>query len=69
VIDIIATVLGGVICLALLVAFTRAILRSPPKEPGSNDPMGGLPPGADLIAMGLSKIIFPSQCLFCGGKQ
>jgi hypothetical protein len=45
VIDTIAAILGGVICLALLFAFARSIWRKPPDDPGSSSSTGGLPPG------------------------
>jgi len=44
-IDNIAAVLGGIVCVALLIAFARSIWRKPPKEPGSDSSTGGLPPG------------------------
>lgn len=38
--------IGGLVCLLLLIAFARSLWRKPPTHAGSNDPLGGMPPGS-----------------------
>ena len=38
--------IGAVFVLLLLIGFVRSLWRKPPREPGSNDPLGGMPPGS-----------------------